>query len=84
MIVNMYSVYVLKSGKDNTRYVGVTLKDANIRTKEHNNNKSKFTRGHQPWKLVYTELYKNKKESYIRERFLKSGGGRKWLDNELK
>ncbi|XOU94991.1 MAG: GIY-YIG nuclease family protein [Candidatus Kerfeldbacteria bacterium] len=80
----MYTVYILKSQKDGMRYIGVTLKDANIRIEEHNSNKSKFTRGHQPWKLIYTEVYKNKKESYIRESFLKSGQGRKWLDKKLK
>ena len=80
----MYTIYVLISQKDEKRYIGVTSKDANTRTREHNSNKSKFTRGYQPWKLVYTEQYDNKKESSDRERFLKSGQGRKWLDKKLK
>lgn len=79
----MYCVYVLKSLKDGIRYVGQTSKPADVRTLEHNRDKSRFTRGHQPWQLVYSEQYSTRAEAATREKFLKSGQGRKWLNENL-
>jgi len=38
---------------------------------EHNNGLSRYTKGKGPWKLVYLEKFKTKKEALIRERQLK-------------
>lgn len=51
------------------------------RLKEHNQEKNKYTKGRKPWKLVYQECYKTKNEALEREKFLKSGQGRKLLDD---
>jgi len=80
----MEYIYILKSDKDGKRYIGRTSKSPDIRLREHNSNKSKFTRGHQPWKLIYYEKFQSKKESQAREKFLKSGKGREWLKYKLK
>jgi len=62
----------------------MTSKDAEKRKSEHNRNKSKFTRGHQPWILIYREQLIDKKKATLREKYLKSGKGREWLNNKFK
>ena len=77
----MIKVYVLQSEKDGTFYVGMT-KDVLNRLKEHNAGKSKFTKGHRPWKLVYEEAAENWEEGRKREKYLKSATGKKWLKRQ--
>lgn len=77
----MYYVYVLKSEKDGRRYIGSTAKLPQDRLEEHNANKGRFTRGHQPWKLWKVEKYTTKEEAQKREKFLKSEQGRRYLDS---
>jgi putative endonuclease len=76
----MYYTYVLRSLKTGIRYVG-SSEDVEARLRRHNYGKVKFTRNHKPWKLVYSERYDSRAEAYKRELFLKSGQGRKYLDN---
>jgi len=77
----MFTVYILKSLKNNKRYVGYTGKDAKIRLKEHNSGSNKFTKQNGPFEIYYVENYNNKTDAMKREKFLKSGQGRKFLDN---
>jgi len=79
----MFTVYILQSLKNKKRYIGYTNKEAEKRLKEHNNGSNSFTRQNKPFKLCYTELYKTKAEAIRREKFLKSGQGRKFLDEIL-
>ncbi len=78
----MYFIYVLYSNKINKRYIGSTS-NISKRLIEHNSGKSKFTKSGIPWKLVYSEKYETNSEARKRELFLKSGVGRKLLDNLL-
>ncbi|MBE0572266.1 MAG: GIY-YIG nuclease family protein [Ignavibacteriaceae bacterium] len=78
----MYSVYVLFSKKLNKRYIGST-QDVDQRLNEHNLGKSKFTSGGIPWELIYNESFSTNSEARKRESFLKSGVGRKFLDQIL-
>jgi len=82
--ISMYIVYALRSLKNNKRYIGYTSKDALKRLKEHNQGCNKWTRGNGPFKIIHTEEYGAKIEAIKRERFLKSGQGRKWLDENIK
>jgi hypothetical protein len=41
------------------------------------------TRGGRPWILIHKEPHRTKTEALQRERFLKSGAGRKWLDEHF-
>jgi len=77
----MFNIYVLKSLKNGKRYVGYTSKSVQERFLEHNSGKNTFTRQNKPFMLIYSEEYKIKEEAMKRERFLKSGQGRKFLDN---
>ena len=78
----MFAVYVLRSTKDGVRYVG-SGEDPAERLRRHNKGDYRFTKGHRPWAMVYLEEYSTRAEAVKRERFLKSGRGRKLLDTIL-
>jgi putative endonuclease len=77
-----YWVYVLWSGKVQKRYIG-SSDNPEERLREHNSGQSSFTRGGRPWILIHKEPHRTKTEALQRERFLKSGAGRKWLDEHF-
>ena len=74
----MYTVYVLRSLKNNYRYIGQT-NNIDKRLAEHNSGLSKSTKNIRPLVLDYSEEYATRSEAIKRERFLKSGKGREWL-----
>ncbi|MBU0519679.1 GIY-YIG nuclease family protein [bacterium] len=74
-------MYVLK-GKAGKRYVGVT-NNLDRRLKEHLRKTSKGSQVIGDFHLVYTELFPDYKTAGDREKFLKSGQGRKWLDETV-
>ncbi len=76
-------LYVLESVSSKIFYVGMTTNLEN-RLLEHNSGKSKFTKGHLPWKIVYYEQVNDFKEGRIREKYLKSNAGKSFLKNILK
>jgi len=75
-------VYILRSLKYGTRYVGST-ENLDRRLQEHNSGKCRYTKSKMPWEIVYTERFDNLSSARKRELFLKSGQGRKWLDQIL-
>jgi putative endonuclease len=77
----MIVVYVLRSRVSAIYYVGIT-KDVDNRLVEHNAGKSKFTKGHRPWELIYTEESENWKAGRKREKYLKSAAGKRWLKKQ--
>ncbi|MGO9481446.1 MAG: GIY-YIG nuclease family protein [Candidatus Kryptoniota bacterium] len=76
-------VYVIWSEKFRKRYVGSMAKTPEDRLVEHNSKKTPFTAKGIPWILVYEEHYPSLGEGKKREVFLKSGVGRKWLDDHI-
>ena len=78
----MITVYVIESITDQTWYTGMAL-DAVVRLKEHNGGKNRFTKGHLPWKTIYTEIHPDWVTARIREKYLKSAAGKKWLAKQL-
>ncbi|MCL4377576.1 MAG: GIY-YIG nuclease family protein [Actinobacteria bacterium] len=74
----MYFVYVLRSLKDNKRYIGFT-DNLERRLTEHNSGKVKSTKNRKPLELIYHEEYTDKFEAMNREKFFKSGRGREFL-----
>ena len=52
----MITVYVIASLTDQTWYTGMA-KNAEDRLQEHNHGKNRFTKGHRPWKIIYTEQH---------------------------
>lgn len=79
----MNFIYVLRSIKNSKRYVGSTRTAPSERCKQHNSGSNKWTKVNGPFVLVYQEEYLNYTEARKREIFLKSGVGRKFLDEIL-
>jgi putative endonuclease len=75
--------YVLQSCKDEQLYVGVT-KNLSKRINEHNSGEVVSTKAFIPFKCVYAEACINDGDAYAREKYLKSGMGRRYLKNRLK
>ncbi|MEM7229233.1 MAG: GIY-YIG nuclease family protein [Planctomycetota bacterium] len=76
-------LYVLRSDRTGRRYVGSC---ANIvrRFHEHNTRQSKSTRHGVPWTIIYLESATSREFAVQRERFLKTGRGREFIDAQLK
>ena len=75
----MHYIYVLKSTKSNKRYVGFTSRGVLLRLKEHNSGTKFWDRNNKPFVLLYTEKFASLKQARIREKFLKTGKGRRFL-----
>lgn len=69
----MYQVYVLRSKKDSSFYVGYT-NNIERRLKEHNNGLVEYTRKYLPWRLIYYESFLSIEDAKKREKSLKSFG----------
>lgn len=81
--VSRYYVYVLFSTRDHGFYIGFTT-DLKRRLTEHSNCRVKSTKFRAPFKLIHYEYFINKEDAQAREKFLKSGFGRKQLKSALK
>ena len=66
----MFYVYVLKSEKDGSLYIGYT-DNLKRRFVEHNEGRSKSTKHKAPFALVYYEAYRSKSDARYRESNLK-------------
>jgi len=73
-----YYVYVLKSEKDGNWYTGCT-NNLKRRLKEHNEGKTRSSKGREPFKLIYYEAGLSEKDARAREKYLKSGMGKRYL-----
>ena len=78
----MHYVYVLRSVSDDGFYIGYS---ANLRKrfKEHVQGGSFATSYRGPWKLIYYEAYLEQADALGREKYLKSGAGRRFLKAQL-
>jgi putative endonuclease len=74
----MYYVYVLQSLKDQRTYVGYS-DNVERRIEEHNSGRSKATKHRRPFKLLFIEKFRTAAEAKQREKYWKSGGGRRKL-----
>lgn len=78
----MHHVYVIESESNRKWYIGYTT-DPKRRLAEHNRHKNVSTAKEKKWKLIYCETYVNKMDALGREKFLKSGSGRRFLKKQL-
>lgn len=69
----MYYLYIIKSQRDGTLYIGQT-NNLKRRLFEHNNGRSKYTKSHGPFTLKYYEAYTNEEDAKQREISLKLNG----------
>ncbi|OGZ06580.1 MAG: hypothetical protein A2762_00570 [Candidatus Lloydbacteria bacterium RIFCSPHIGHO2_01_FULL_54_11] len=79
----MYYTYVLKSIKDSKWYTGAT-RNLRERLIEHNQQKVHSTKGRGPFKLIYYEACESSHDAFAREKYLKSGLGKRYLKSRLK
>ena len=75
----MYTVYVLRSERDGSYYVGQTA-DVGERLKRHNRGTERATRGKGPWVIVYTEQYATRAEAMARELEIKARKKRAYIE----
>ncbi len=78
-----YYTYVLISKKTGNLYTGVSA-DLRKRIGEHNNGSVPSTKYRRPLELIYYEVCLNKDDAFRRERYLKSGMGKRYIRNRLK
>ena len=78
----MYYVYVLKSIKDESLYIGYSS-NLKLRLKEHFDGLVTATKDRRPLKLVYYECGLSKEKAILREKSLKTGFGRNYLKNRI-
>lgn len=76
-------VYVLRDEKDGKFYTGCTG-DLRKRFEEHTSGNGGYTKHHGPYALVYYEASRSLDDAYDRERYLKSGMGKRYIRNRLK
>jgi putative endonuclease len=76
----MYYTYVLLSEKDNAFYIGFT-KDLKERFQEHQSGNVSSTKNRRPLKLIYYEACLNEIDAIKREKYFKTGFGRRFLKN---
>jgi len=67
----MFYVYILKSLKDGSYYIGYT-QDIESRISKHNLSNKGYSATKKPWILVYSEKFENKTLAIKRENFLKA------------
>ena len=78
----MYYVYILQSLKDDKTYVGYTS-NLDERLKRHNSGQATATKDRRPLKLIYSEELETIAEAKDRERYWKSGAGRRKMRKML-
>lgn len=81
--MDFHYVYILESIKDKGWYTGYTS-DLKKRITEHQAGYTKTTKHRRPWKLIYYEASRSLEDTIAREKYLKSGMGKRYIRNRLK
>ena len=78
-----YYTYVLQSIKSKLFYTEFT---SNLRKRfnQHNNDESTYTKGRGPFKLIYYEACLDYNDAAQREKYPKSGRGKRFVRERLK
>ena len=77
-----YYTYVLRSNKDKKLYIGWT-DDLKERINKHINGLVVATRNRRPLELVYFEACSDKQKAIRREKYFKTGFGRRFLKSRM-
>ena len=78
----IFYTYVLISERDKKFYIGFT-KNIHQRIRKHNDGLVTSTEHRRPLKLIYFEACLNEKDAIKREKYFKSGYGRRFLNNRI-
>ena len=79
----MFYVYLLRSESDDGFYIGYS-RNLRARVRSHRAGANFATSHRGPWKVIYYEAYVNEADALGRERYLKSGTGRRFLKSQLR
>jgi putative endonuclease len=79
----MWYTYILQSKRDKQNYTGIS-NDLRKRLSEHNLGKSRSTKSRGPFALIYYEACHHQDDARARERYLKTGMGKRFIKNRLK
>ncbi len=79
----MFYTYVIRSATDGELYTGFTG-DLRKRFNDHNTGKVSSTKNRGPFKLIYYEACLSQQDAIAREKYLKTGMGKRFLKNRLK
>ena len=79
----MFYIYMLRSKKDNKLYTGYT-DDLRKRFNRHNKGDIVSTSFRKPFELIYYEACINQQDATAREKYLKTGMGKRYIKNRLK
>ena len=71
----MFYVYILKSIKDESKYVGYSNYNPQKRLIEHNQGMNVYTKALRPYELIWFCAFSNKTKAEIFEKYLKHGSG---------
>ena len=78
----MFYTYVLKSNKDDKLYVGFTS-NLERRLEDHKEGKVNSTKNRRPFELIYYEACASKRKAINREKYFKTGFGRRFLNSRI-
>ena len=83
-MIKLFYVYIIENTLNNGWYIGFST-DVERRLEEHNakigSEHTRKTKG--DWKIIYLEGYIDKRDALGREKYLKSGSGRKYIKKQL-
>ena len=80
--LGMHYVYVLCSAVADRLYIGRSTAP-DVRLASHNAGRVRSTKPFRPWRRVLLETHPDRLTAESRERYLKSGWGRRWLAQHL-
>jgi putative endonuclease len=75
-----YCVYILKSQKDGSYYIGHT-QDLDSRLERHNQGRVKYTKSKIPWEVAYLEQYPDRSSAMAREEEIKKRKSKEFIDS---
>ena len=75
-----YYVYILKSQKDGSYYIGHT-QDLTDRLRRHNDGRVSYTKAKRPWNLVYLEKHPDRSSAMAREEEIKKRKSKQFIDS---
>jgi len=79
----MFTVYILYSQKFDKIYIGYTS-NIEARIKSHNELAKKgWAIKFRPWQIIHTEEFTTKSEAMQREKWFKSGIGRRYIHEQI-
>ena len=81
--MKFHYVYILNNKRKDFLYIGYS-ENLTQRVKDHNDGRSKSTKGYIPLELIHYEAYCNRDDAKRREQYLKTNRGRTTIMTMLK